>query len=310
MRLGQNSVRRQIFVFAGGWAGSQGGGGPVGAGTTWGALQCATTLPANPLIFVAAFLAAPLNLNKIFLILGISTGIQVASATPGLCPKKHEQDEMVPRAPAPLEPSSYMSSSELSTSFFGGATSQPGLPEATAVDHQKLQDRMGSIVRSKEGKMVNVSARTPFTLQSAPAGAGALSQEASSDTDSATSSAHAPARTASVSRRPPHLQRVRQPAVRELCPASKRPEREEHEHAHGDDAQRGDDPDTRVLPCLARARPRRRVLRVPAVPAPARRGVRVRDRVERERAHRNLRRDGVARARVERRVARLERTAI
>ncbi|KAJ7896516.1 hypothetical protein B0H13DRAFT_2034083 [Mycena leptocephala] len=45
--------------------------------------------------------------------------------------------------------------------------SSPGLPEATAVDHQKLHDRMGSIVRSKEGKMVNVSARTPFTLQSA-----------------------------------------------------------------------------------------------------------------------------------------------
>ncbi|KAJ6474051.1 hypothetical protein C8R47DRAFT_1144619 [Mycena vitilis] len=93
------------------------------------------------------------------------------------------------------------------THLLSTALSSPGLPEATAVDHQKLQDRMGSIVRSKEGKMVNVSARTPFTLQSAPAplGMGALSQEASSDTDSATSSAHAPARTAYVSRRPPVL---------------------------------------------------------------------------------------------------------
>ncbi|KAJ7728014.1 hypothetical protein DFH07DRAFT_851444 [Mycena maculata] len=35
------------------------------------------------------------------------------------------------------------------------------------VDHQKFSDRLGTIVRAKEGKMVSVSARSPFTLHSA-----------------------------------------------------------------------------------------------------------------------------------------------
>ncbi|KAF8193927.1 hypothetical protein K438DRAFT_827642 [Mycena galopus ATCC 62051] len=38
---------------------------------------------------------------------------------------------------------------------------------AIVVDHQKLSDRLGTIVRAKEGKMVSVSARTPFTLRDA-----------------------------------------------------------------------------------------------------------------------------------------------
>ncbi|KAJ7098460.1 hypothetical protein C8R43DRAFT_251448 [Mycena crocata] len=45
--------------------------------------------------------------------------------------------------------------------------SSPGLPDTIAVDHQKLNDRMSNIVRRQEGKMVNVSSRTPFTLQTA-----------------------------------------------------------------------------------------------------------------------------------------------
>ncbi|KAF8965640.1 hypothetical protein BDZ97DRAFT_1918190 [Flammula alnicola] len=38
------------------------------------------------------------------------------------------------------------------------------LPNAFVVDHQKLKERMGHIVRSKEGKMVNVNSRLPFNL--------------------------------------------------------------------------------------------------------------------------------------------------
>ncbi|KAJ6521706.1 hypothetical protein B0H19DRAFT_1277635 [Mycena capillaripes] len=80
--------------------------------------------------------------------------------------------------------------------------SSPGLPEAIAVDHQKLHDRMGTIVRSKEGKMVNVGARTPFTLQSAPA--ESASAPPSSPT-TPTSSANPPLPGTLVGRRPPVL---------------------------------------------------------------------------------------------------------
>ncbi|KAF8955658.1 hypothetical protein BDZ97DRAFT_261267 [Flammula alnicola] len=37
------------------------------------------------------------------------------------------------------------------------------LPNAFVVDHQKLKERMGHIVRSKEGKMVNVNSRSSST---------------------------------------------------------------------------------------------------------------------------------------------------
>ncbi|KAJ7728523.1 hypothetical protein B0H16DRAFT_1588898 [Mycena metata] len=43
----------------------------------------------------------------------------------------------------------------------------PPSSPAIVVDHQKLSDRLGTIVRAKEGKMVSVSARTPFTLHDA-----------------------------------------------------------------------------------------------------------------------------------------------
>ncbi|KAF7360951.1 hypothetical protein MSAN_01125200 [Mycena sanguinolenta] len=45
--------------------------------------------------------------------------------------------------------------------------SSTSLADTITVDRQKLHDRMSTIVRSKEGKMVNVSARVPFTIHSA-----------------------------------------------------------------------------------------------------------------------------------------------
>ncbi|KAJ7509479.1 hypothetical protein B0H11DRAFT_2421420 [Mycena galericulata] len=64
---------------------------------------------------------------------------------------------------------------------------------ATVVDHQTLSDRLGTIVRAKEGKMVNVSARTPFTLHST---ASPTSEAENSDT-------HADGGTAAGDARPP-----------------------------------------------------------------------------------------------------------
>ncbi|KAF8967538.1 hypothetical protein BDZ97DRAFT_1803853 [Flammula alnicola] len=37
-------------------------------------------------------------------------------------------------------------------------------PNVVLVDHQKLQERLGLIVRAKEGKMVNVASQIPFNL--------------------------------------------------------------------------------------------------------------------------------------------------
>ncbi|KAF7369864.1 hypothetical protein MSAN_00615400 [Mycena sanguinolenta] len=56
------------------------------------------------------------------------------------------------------------------------------------VDHQKLSDKLSTIVRTKEGKMVSVSARTPFTLH-----------------DAVASNANAGGGRVNVSRRPPVL---------------------------------------------------------------------------------------------------------
>ncbi|KAJ7636182.1 hypothetical protein FB45DRAFT_906059 [Roridomyces roridus] len=46
--------------------------------------------------------------------------------------------------------------------------SSPTPDSLSVFDHQQLQDRMSTIVRAKQGKMVNVAARTPFTVQTAP----------------------------------------------------------------------------------------------------------------------------------------------
>ncbi|KAJ7358475.1 hypothetical protein DFH08DRAFT_848553 [Mycena albidolilacea] len=60
------------------------------------------------------------------------------------------------------------------------------------VAHQSLSDRLANIVRAKEGKMVSVSARTPFTLHGA--------EQAPS-----TSTVNGGRNRANVSRRPPVL---------------------------------------------------------------------------------------------------------
>ncbi|KAJ7694274.1 hypothetical protein B0H14DRAFT_3044212 [Mycena olivaceomarginata] len=43
----------------------------------------------------------------------------------------------------------------------------PAIVDVDVVAHQSLSDRLDTIVRAKEGKMVSVSARTPFTLHGA-----------------------------------------------------------------------------------------------------------------------------------------------
>jgi len=40
----------------------------------------------------------------------------------------------------------------------------PKQPTSVVIDHQKLKDRLGTIVRSKEGKMINVGTPLPFNL--------------------------------------------------------------------------------------------------------------------------------------------------
>ncbi|KAJ7661068.1 hypothetical protein B0H17DRAFT_1094609 [Mycena rosella] len=75
----------------------------------------------------------------------------------------------------------------------------PSSPAPIAVDHQKLSDKLGSIVRAKEGKMVSVSARAPFMIHSAH----------DSEEENLPSTSHmAPTHTANnatISRRPPVL---------------------------------------------------------------------------------------------------------
>ncbi|KAJ7249806.1 hypothetical protein B0H12DRAFT_691238 [Mycena haematopus] len=80
----------------------------------------------------------------------------------------------------------------------------PGLTETLAVDPQlqHLQDRMGTIVRSTEAKMVNVSARAPFILQSTPGGIAGSPPSAARSSSSPTSSVHPPT-APTVGRRPP-----------------------------------------------------------------------------------------------------------
>ncbi|KAJ7166969.1 hypothetical protein C8R46DRAFT_1272102 [Mycena filopes] len=64
--------------------------------------------------------------------------------------------------PAPLDVESTVIPNEHSRLL------EPPASPASVVDHQSLSDRLGTIVRAKEGKMVSVSARTPFTLHDAP----------------------------------------------------------------------------------------------------------------------------------------------
>ncbi|KAJ7493950.1 hypothetical protein FB451DRAFT_1491511 [Mycena latifolia] len=76
----------------------------------------------------------------------------------------------------------------------------PSYSAGPPMDTQKLNDRMGTIVRAKEGKMVNVSARTPFVMQRAPSPSSFASTPPDPPTPGPES---APA--ARTSRRPPVL---------------------------------------------------------------------------------------------------------
>ncbi|KAJ7486744.1 hypothetical protein FB451DRAFT_1227954 [Mycena latifolia] len=75
----------------------------------------------------------------------------------------------------------------------------PSPPAQITVDHQALGDKLARIVRAKEGKMVSVAARAPFTIaiQSGSTSTG-------DDSGAGPSSNHAGA-TATISRRPPVL---------------------------------------------------------------------------------------------------------
>ncbi|KAJ7247109.1 hypothetical protein C8J57DRAFT_1360009 [Mycena rebaudengoi] len=63
--------------------------------------------------------------------------------------------------PASAGPSSFVKHPVCTRSSHSDINSSPGLPDAVVVDHQKLQDRLGTIVRSKEG--AEGSADTPIS---------------------------------------------------------------------------------------------------------------------------------------------------
>ncbi|KAH9940376.1 uncharacterized protein BXZ73DRAFT_42919 [Epithele typhae] len=44
----------------------------------------------------------------------------------------------------------------------------PYVPRNYSIDHQKMKERLGHIVRSKEGKMVNVNQKLPFNMHNRP----------------------------------------------------------------------------------------------------------------------------------------------
>ncbi|KAJ7149579.1 hypothetical protein C8R46DRAFT_1125570 [Mycena filopes] len=97
---------------------------------------------------------------------------------------------------------------ETSHLLASSALSSPGLPEATAVDHQEFHDRMGTIVRSKEGKMVNLNARVPFTLQTVPPTSNVVSSESEPSSSLPTPTSTGPPAAdaeAAPSRHPPVL---------------------------------------------------------------------------------------------------------
>ncbi|CAK5266437.1 unnamed protein product [Mycena citricolor] len=64
---------------------------------------------------------------------------------------------------APLDANPTETTNLIPTSASEDLTSLP--PSNDGIDHQKLQERYGSIVRAKESKMVNLTARAPFVLQ-------------------------------------------------------------------------------------------------------------------------------------------------
>ncbi|KAF9482104.1 hypothetical protein BDN70DRAFT_930365 [Pholiota conissans] len=63
-----------------------------------------------------------------------------------------------------------------------------GLPTTYADEQQRMKERMGSIVRAKEGKMVNVNARLPFNLHNHPHPTGSIHANPSSSSSLSLSS--------------------------------------------------------------------------------------------------------------------------
>ncbi|KAF9227167.1 hypothetical protein BS17DRAFT_450300 [Gyrodon lividus] len=56
------------------------------------------------------------------------------------------------------------------------ATEDTPTPQPRVIDHQRLKDRLGTVVRSKEGKMVNVNVQFPFNLHNQELGEHSSSQ--------------------------------------------------------------------------------------------------------------------------------------
>ncbi|KAF8557672.1 hypothetical protein OG21DRAFT_1482132 [Imleria badia] len=77
----------------------------------------------------------------------------------GLRPRPHD----LPDERAPLIPHSDDTPTRV-PSLPPVCCSRPSSPQPRVIDHQKLKERLGSVVRSKEGKMVNVNAQFPFNL--------------------------------------------------------------------------------------------------------------------------------------------------
>ncbi|PPQ90686.1 hypothetical protein CVT25_003724 [Psilocybe cyanescens] len=73
----------------------------------------------------------------------------------------------------------------------------PSSPSAYVVDHQRMKERMSHIVRSKEGKMVNVTSHLPFNLHNKKLKSS--SRSAMDVSTSASASSSSPSRSASAS---------------------------------------------------------------------------------------------------------------
>lgn len=72
--------------------------------------------------------------------------------------------------------------------------SETPTPQPRVVDHQKLKERLGTVVRSKEGKMVNVNAAFPFNLHNQTLGDPPSRSVSGGTLDSSRRTSRSPAR--------------------------------------------------------------------------------------------------------------------
>jgi hypothetical protein len=72
--------------------------------------------------------------------------------------------------------------------------SETPTPQPRVVDHQKLKERLGTVVRSKEGKMVNVNATFPFNLHNQSLGDPPSRSVSGGTLDSSRRASRSPAR--------------------------------------------------------------------------------------------------------------------